>query len=635
MRHFAALTLRGKLIALAMVISSVALVVATSGQFLYQMSAYRSAAMQQLELSAKLVADSAIAPLTFGDAAAAQDLLDSLHSDPHLIAAALYGHHGQRVAAYRRQEFAGGQPGTTNAANPNGNPLRSNNLPPDDTTSPNNNRNLDPKAGVAGGAAEPAAANEAGSSMPNGGTAPPVAPNLRESKRAAIADSLLPATAPEAKGVQPTNEGFDLAMAVMSEGNQVGTLLLRRDAADMESASQQYLALSCGLLATSFVMAYFMATRVQHLISDPIRELVATADRVIAQNDYSARARRTNPDELGELVDRFNGMLQRVQTRDEALQAAQDELEQRVRERTSKLQAEVAERIRVEADLRESKAKAEESNRAKSIFLASMSHELRTPLNAIIGYGELIQESAESEAEQQAYGKDADKIVRAGRHLLTLINEILDFSKIEAGRMEIHPEVVVMANLLDDVMVAIEPAAQANSNQLEILTEQAPSTIYTDAVRFRQSLLNLLGNACKFTKNGLVKLEVLQSKQEGQPWLECRVSDTGIGISEEDQKKLFQSFSQVDNSLTRSFGGTGLGLSISQKLCQMMGGEITVQSELGKGSTFTMRLPLKQPEPVNPLGLPQAPGLNQLNTEISLAQERLAKEKARLALIHT
>jgi PAS domain S-box-containing protein len=250
----------------------------------------------------------------------------------------------------------------------------------------------------------------------------------------------------------------------------------------------------------------------------------------------------------------------------------------------------ITERQRAQAELRLAKEAAEEANRAKSAFLANMSHELRTPLNAIIGYSEMLQEGA-ADLGYAGLTPDLQKIQAAGKHLLALINDILDLSKIEAGRMDLLLEAFDIPALIQDTVTTIQPLAEQNRNTLVLHCASDVGTMWADLTKVRQSLFNLLSNACKFTAQGTITLAVSRETMDGAAWITFRVTDTGIGMTPEQMGKLFQAFAQADASTTRQYGGTGLGLAITRHFCQMMGGNISVESAPGQGSTFTIRLP--------------------------------------------
>jgi signal transduction histidine kinase/DNA-binding response OmpR family regulator len=245
---------------------------------------------------------------------------------------------------------------------------------------------------------------------------------------------------------------------------------------------------------------------------------------------------------------------------------------------------------RLFSEIGEKSRQLEVASRHKSQFLANMSHELRTPLNAIIGVTEMLLEDAR-DLKREDEVEPLDRVLRAARHLLALINDILDLSKIEAGRMELHLESFPLAPHIEDVVKTIEPLAAKNGNRLVVDCGVDVGTIHADQTRFRQALLNLASNANKFTENGTVTISALQQETGGREWVTVAVTDTGIGMNAEQMGRLFQEFSQADSSTTRKYGGTGLGLAISRHFCRMMGGDITVDSEPGKGSTFTIRVP--------------------------------------------
>jgi signal transduction histidine kinase len=246
------------------------------------------------------------------------------------------------------------------------------------------------------------------------------------------------------------------------------------------------------------------------------------------------------------------------------------------------------ENVRLFDEIQDKSRQLAEASQHKSQFLANMSHELRTPLNAIIGVSEMLREDAEA-AKQDL--EPLDRVLGAGRHLLALINDILDLSKIEAGRMELNLETFALAPLIDGVVKTIEPLAAKNGNRVAVHCDAAIGMVRADQMRLRQALLNLMSNANKFTEKGTVTIAARQGQENSRDWITIAVADTGIGMTAEQMGKLFQEFSQADASTTRKYGGTGLGLAISKRFCQMMGGDITVESEPGKGSVFTVRLP--------------------------------------------
>jgi signal transduction histidine kinase len=246
------------------------------------------------------------------------------------------------------------------------------------------------------------------------------------------------------------------------------------------------------------------------------------------------------------------------------------------------------ENVRLFNEIQDKSQQLAEASQHKSQFLANMSHELRTPLNAIIGVSEMLREDAEA-AKQDL--EPLDRVLGAGRHLLALINDILDLSKIEAGRMELDLETFALAPLIDGVVKTIEPLAVKNGNRVAVHCDAAIGTLHADQMRLRQALLNLMSNANKFTERGTITLDARCGAEDGRDCVTIGVVDTGIGMTSEQMGRLFQEFSQADASTTRKYGGTGLGLAISRRFCQMMGGDITVKSEPGHGSTFTIRLP--------------------------------------------
>jgi signal transduction histidine kinase/CheY-like chemotaxis protein len=251
---------------------------------------------------------------------------------------------------------------------------------------------------------------------------------------------------------------------------------------------------------------------------------------------------------------------------------------------------------RANAELARAREAADMASEAKSAFLSTMSHELRTPLNAIIGYSEMLAEDAEAEA-QPALAADLAKIRRAGKHLLSLINDLLDLSKIEAGRMALYLEGFDVAEMVGDVAASVQPLVTRNGNALQVACAAGVGTMRADLTKVRQILLNLTANASKFTERGHIGLAVSRSRTRTGEWLVFEVRDTGIGMTPAQLERLFQPFVQAEASTARTYGGTGLGLTIARRFCRLMGGTITVESEPGRGSCFRVRLPAEVEEP--------------------------------------
>ncbi|NJN66123.1 MAG: HAMP domain-containing protein [Chloroflexaceae bacterium] len=409
--------------------------------------------------------------------------------------------------------------------------------------------------------------------------------------------------------------------------------------------------LAWNILFIGSVLVLVLAGGVYWLARQIARPILLVADAAIqvASGDLNHTAPVLTEDEVGLLALAFNqmtgelrllyeGMERKVvelRQAQEALREYQGSLEEQVAARTSeltqtnaRLQAEIVERKRAELELTVAREAAEEASRAKSAFLANMSHELRTPLNAIIGYSEMLEEEvSDLGTAHETFIPDLQKIQASSKHLLSLINDILDLSKIEAGKMQMYTEALDVAGFVADVVATVSTLPQTNQNTLQVHCAPDIGTMQADPTRMRQVLLNLLSNACKFTEHGTITLEVSHVKpatlgsellvgsptghDDGSgasklpngslpqfpsfapdaPLVVFRVSDTGIGMTPEQMTRLFDPFTQVDSSTTRRYGGTGLGLAITRRLCQMMGGEVFVQSEYGKGSVFTAVFP--------------------------------------------
>ncbi|MBE7469793.1 MAG: HAMP domain-containing protein [Anaerolineales bacterium] len=348
-----------------------------------------------------------------------------------------------------------------------------------------------------------------------------------------------------------------------------------RDIYAQGQASLRFFALS--LVAVSLVFGLLTLWLLEKLVLARLASLSRGVSRIGVEGDLSARMVMFGQDELAGLAGDINRMLA-------------------IMEHTQQ-------------ELQEAKQAAEAANQAKSAFLASMSHELRTPLNAIIGYSEMLQEEVE-ELDQPELIPDLKKINEAGHHLLGVLNGVLDLSKIEAGKMELHLETFDVAAMLNEVVSIAQPLAQKKGNTLVVNQPDNLGQMRADLTKVRQSLLNLLSNAAKFTENGTITLTVERMKAEGgrmkneagnsfilhpSSFILFSVADTGIGLKPEQMERLFQPFTQADAATSRKYGGTGLGLVISRHYCRMMGGDITVASNgtPGAGSTFTIHLPVE------------------------------------------
>jgi len=396
---------------------------------------------------------------------------------------------------------------------------------------------------------------------------------------------------------------------ILKGGRQIGTLYLK---AGMSAADQgrfsNLLRSSVIVFLLSALIALAVGFRLQEGITGPITHLVDAARQITERRDYTVRVTQAAAGEIAELIASFNLMLGTVEARTAEIEGAREKLHAanlQLEEANRTLEARVEERTR---ELANAVKAADEANKAKSAFLAKMSHELRTPLNAIIGYSEILQEDANDEGNK-ATADDLDKILSAARYLLGLINDVLDISKIEAGKMELYIETFDVKKLIHEVAVTVQPLVGKKGNQLKVECAPELGDMQADSTKVRQMLLNLLSNASKFTEKGTITLAIL-SDPDGQHVL-MKVSDTGIGMTPDQLKKLFKAFSQADASTTSKFGGTGLGLAISRQFARMMGGEITVESTVGVGTTFTVRMPLQVQDlsrrlvPIDPEKVPQ------------------------------
>ena len=507
------LSIERKLTLLAMLTSTLAVVLSSASFLIYDLVTFRSILSQDLATEAQIVAYNSAAAMAFNDEAAATVQLSALTAKQDLVAAVLYKSDGTVFAHYYR----------------------------------------------------------AGSPTPE-----------------------LPAPV-EGREARVSSGHIEVFNDVSLRGERLGTLFLQSDMQRWNTRARQYAGILVIFVLLSGLLAWFVSSKLQSLVSRPILDLEQAMRIVSVDKNYGVRAVKTTSDETGRLIDGFNTMLAEIQHRDKALQRANNDL----KTRTQELEDEIVHRKRTQEELLKAKDAAEEASRAKSAFLANMSHELRTPLNAIIGYSEILEEETRDSGPAENV-RDLRRIQGAGKHLLSLINDVLDLSKIEAGKMALHLETFEVESLLEEMITTLQPAAERNSNRLHLRVHGDVGSMHADITKVRQILFNLLSNACKFTENGTVTLEA--ERQPGrEDRLYFRVSDTGIGMTPQQQRNLFQYFAQADSSTARKYGGTGLGLAISQRFTHMMRGDIHVTSHSGKGSTFTLELPAKvAPEAAEP-----------------------------------
>ena len=387
--------------------------------------------------------------------------------------------------------------------------------------------------------------------------------------------------------VDPTldneNHQFWRTQVISNASGNLGRLAINFSDNAFVAANRKAIDLGISTALAGMIVIAIIGVVIGYLLTRRLETLKNAAQK-LADGDLSVNSDISGNDEIAILSQAFNGMARNIEKvvadlrdRKADLTQAHEQLEKRIIERTEELSV--------------ARDEAQYANKTKSNFLANMSHELRTPLNAIMGYSQLLTEVAEEENLGEIQG-DLEKIYKAGAHLLGVINDILDLSKIEAGKVQLEFIEFSTKELVKDVVDHVLPLAHKNNNKLNIACDQELGTMNADLTKVRQILINLLGNAAKFTENGVVTLAVSKHRENGVNWVTFAIKDTGIGITKEQLGRLFNEFTQADVSTTRKYGGTGLGLTISKRICELMGGSIDVTSVVHEGSTFSVKLPM-------------------------------------------
>ncbi len=534
---FGDISIKRKLIVIIMLTSTIVLLMASTFYITNDLLTRRKTMVKKISTMTRVIAENSTAALTFNDEKTAAEILRAFNADPYIISAYIYKKDGSLFAEYTNEKIKW--------VVPTGRPL-------DHEHSYWDNHRKLPE-------------------------------NITE-------------------GYTFWKDHLDLFQNIVLDGDIVGSIYIQYDLKELDAHINRYFTIGLVVLAISLVAAYILSSKLQRVISDPILELARTMKIVSHEKNYSVRVEKHRSDEIGILIDGFNEMLKQIHIRDEEL----GNLVEQVELRTVKLQ-QATERAYIMAQ------QTEEANLAKSIFLANMSHELRTPLNGIIGFSEVLIDKhyGELNEKQEEYLND---ILSSGKHLLSLVQDILDLSKVETGKMELELSRINIGELLRGSLSMIKESAMKHGIRLNVEVRDIPETMIADERKIKQIVFNLLSNAVKFTDDGgsihvsaevvdaawlrdnvppVFREEMLEVLEDSHTsYLRVSVTDTGIGIRRESLRKIFDPFQQEDDSISRKYKGTGLGLSLSKKLVELHKGIIWVESEPGKGSTFSFALPL-------------------------------------------
>ncbi|MCP4114129.1 MAG: response regulator [Desulfobacteraceae bacterium] len=389
-----------------------------------------------------------------------------------------------------------------------------------------------------------------------------------------------------------TGEFIHVIRPVRIQESLVGAIHLVDDMEQMNTRLKAYYIVISTIVIITLGVVLVLAARMQHLFTGPLFDLMNSMDEVSRNKNYKVRVTKQRNDEFGTLIDRFNEMIGEIHARDRELKRYSYDLEKRVELRTSDLSKAKSDLEAMVIDLEKAKENAEEASRIKSQFLANMSHEIRTPMNGVLGMAELLLDTDLTQ-EQRRFAKP---IQDSGETLLAIINDILDFSKIEAGKLTLETIDFDLQLLLEGVAQLLATNARTKGLELTLLVaDDTKMFLKGDPTRLRQVLINLMGNAVKFTRTGEIIIQAATSPMDkDRVMLHLSIQDSGIGIGQQDLSRLFSPFSQADGSTTRNYGGTGLGLAISREIVRLMQGELTCESEEGKGSTFSFSIPLEE-----------------------------------------